>query len=165
MCLYVGCPCFCHGFSLIVVWTMVAGVTSFAKYNIIITTLNVKKWCMMLKREKKCEKYAKCVKVGRSGPKITSNVGPHFVGYPWLLVFNIHFLYTYIVSRVQINILWFGKYNTFFIFHDSFFHLPGKSWYQNKFLFLIPKKKDKPLSCFKVKNDLDVMCILFLLKQ
>ena len=37
---------------------------------------------MMLKREKKCEKYAKCVKVGRSGPKITSNVGPHFVGYP-----------------------------------------------------------------------------------
>ena len=51
-----------------------------------------------------------------------------------------------------------GKY-IFCFSRCSLSRLPRKSQYQNKFLFPKPRKKNKPLSCFKIKNNLDVMCI------
>ena len=76
---YVGCSCFIHGFNSIVVWTMVAGVARFAKYDIIIATLNIKNFPKMREtshqacmrawyviQKKICEKHVKWVKVGRS---------------------------------------------------------------------------------------------------
>ena len=53
-----------------------------------------------------------------------------------------------------------------YIFHFSrcsFSHRPRKSGYQNKFVSSTEKQK-KTLSCFKVKNDHDVMRILSFIK-
>lgn len=71
MCLHVECLSFFNEFDSIIVWTMAAGVTRFAKYDLIIGTLNIRfspkmcetghqtctrAWCLIEK---------KCVKVGR----------------------------------------------------------------------------------------------------
>ena len=76
--------------------------------------------------------------------------------------FGLHFSN---IGRVQINVSWFGKYNAFFIFHNSFSHLPRKSWYQRRFLFSKPRDKNKIFLAAKVKNDLNMIRISFLLKQ
>ena len=44
---------------------------------------------------------------------------------------------------VQINISLFGKYDAFFIFHESFSHLPRKSRYLKYRRFLLLKARNK----------------------
>ena len=61
---------------------------------------------------------------------------------------------------------WFGKYDTFFIFH----YTVSPTYSENhdtkiSFCFLNQGTKTNLFIAFKVKNDLDVMRILFLLKQ
>ena len=53
-------------------------------------------------------------------------------------------------NRVRINVSWFGKYDAFFIFHDSFSHLPRKSRYQRRFLFPKPRIKNNSFWLLKV---------------
>ena len=69
------------------------------------------------------------------------------------------------IYRFQINVSWFGKYNTFFIFHDSFSHLPRKSWYQKSFCFLNQETKTNFFLAFRLKTILMWCVSCFLLKQ
>ena len=100
---------------------------------------------------------------------VTSKPHPHCSFFGWTgdcatfdVLFYLIILWIY---RFQINVSWFGKYNTFFIFHDSFSHLPRKSWYQKSFCFLNQETKTNFFLAFRLKTILMWCVSCFLLKQ
>ena len=65
--------------------------------------------------------------------------------------------------RVQINLSWFGKNNTVFIFGDTVFpHLPRKSQHQNKIVFFHKPRKAKLFITATVKNNFNTAMSLFM---
>ena len=83
-----------------------------------------------------------------------------------LLKSNLYITENRLNDRVRISVSWFGKYNAFFIFHDTIF--PAYSENRNTkedFCFLNRGTKTKFFLTVKVKNDFNMMRISFLLKQ
>lgn len=64
----------------------------------------------------------------------------------------IDLIFTDQPNMVQINTLWFRKYNTISVFQDSFSHLPKKLQYKNISFYLYTKKqKQNSFYFFSVK--------------
>lgn len=67
-------------------------------------------------------------------------------------------------TRVRVNVWWFRKFNVFFVFY-SFWHLPRKSRYQNKFLIPKLRSKSKPFSCCYRQKKFSICACLFMICQ
>ena len=64
------------------------------------------------------------------------------------------------VCRVWINVLWFRKYNAFFIFCNKVFPSYPEN-YDTKITFCFLNQWTKPLFCVKVKNDFNMHMSFF----
>ena len=70
------------------------------------------------------------------------------------------------IVRVWINVSWFRKYDSFFIFHNTvFLTYPENHNTKEYFRFLNQETKTIFFLTVKVKNDFNMMRISFLLKQ
>ena len=70
------------------------------------------------------------------------------------------------IVRVWVNVSWFRKYDSFFIFHNTvFLTYPENHNTKEYFCFLNQETKTKFFLDVKVKNDFNMMRISFLLKQ
>ena len=68
-------------------------------------------------------------------------------------------------NRVQINALWFRKFDEFFIFHDTVFPTYPESHDTKEGFCLNQETRTKFFFAVNVKNDFNMIPILFLLKQ
>ena len=79
---------------------------------------------------------------------------------------SVHLSIFIIKVRVRINVSWFGKYDAFFIFHNTVFPTyPENHDTKKGFCFIHWGTKTKFFFAVKVKNDFNMMRISFLLKQ
>ena len=70
------------------------------------------------------------------------------------------------LNRVQINVLWFGKYDALFIFHNTVFPTyPENHIAKEGLCFLNWGIKKKIFLAVQVKNNFNMMRISFLLRQ
>ena len=85
------------------------------------------------------------------------------LGWYFFLVFNLQVITCF---RVRINISWIRKYNAFFVFHDTVFPTYPENYNTSEgFCFLNRGIATKIFVTVKLKNDLNMMRISFLLKQ
>ena len=83
----------------------------------------------------------------------------------FLTLSNLQVWFFYLLCRVQINVSWFGKYDAFFIFHDTVFPTyPENHDTKEGFCFLNQGTKTKFFHSVKV-CDFNMKRISFLLKQ
>ena len=81
----------------------------------------------------------------------------------FFLFFNLQVITCF---RVRINISWIRKYNAFFVFHDTVFPTYPENYNTSEgFCFLNRGIATKIFVTVKLKNDLNMMRISFLLKQ
>ena len=90
-------------------------------------------------------------------------LGPWFIWWSFFLLrflsISINLRYDH-ACRVRINISWFGKYDAFFIFHNTvFLTYPEKLDTKESFCFLNWGAKTKFFLAVKVQNDFNMMHI------